>query len=237
MANEYGEIEQLVNDVTSLDTARMTLRWALERLNSIEKEKAELKKSLTLAEETARGLQAKDASMREVYETRGRTLGEKENFYTKLETTMQLLGEGKLNIQQLLKKEAKLDSLRLSLENEYQEKFAELDHNQRGVIERWSARLLETESQYAGRLAEAQKKYDALRAELETEHQGRLSALQEAFRGKEAALSARIAALEAGAGEKDARAEARRGELETQYLLQKREAEDNYRKLKNLLEA
>ena len=237
MANEYGEIEQLVNDVTSLDTARMTLRWALERLNSIEKEKAELKKSLTLAEETARGLQAKDASLREVYETRGRTLGEKENFYTKLETTMQLLGEGKLNIQQLLKKEAKLDSLRLSLENEYQEKFAELDHNQRGVIERWSARLLETESQYAGRLAEAQKKYDALRAELETEHQGRLNALQEAFRGKEAALSARIAALEAGAGEKDARTEARRGELETQYLLQKREAEDNYRKLKNLLEA
>ena len=28
MANEYTELEQLVNDVTSLDTARMTLRWA-----------------------------------------------------------------------------------------------------------------------------------------------------------------------------------------------------------------
>jgi len=39
MANEYNELEQLVNDVTNIDTARMTLRWALERLNSIEKKK------------------------------------------------------------------------------------------------------------------------------------------------------------------------------------------------------
>ena len=53
MANEYGELEQLVNDVTSLDTARMTLRWALERLNSIEKEKADLKKNLPVTAATA----------------------------------------------------------------------------------------------------------------------------------------------------------------------------------------
>jgi len=237
MANEYGEIEQLVNDVTSLDTARMTLRWALERLNTIEKEKTDLKKNLALAEETSRSLQLKEATLRDAVESRSKTLEEKEDFYTKLEATMSLLGEGKLDIQQLLKKEAKLDSLRKSLENEYQEKFEELDHNQRAVIERWNSRLLETESQYAGRLAEAQVKYDSLRAGLETDYQSRITALQASFRSKETGLNSRIAALEASTCEKDGRLESRRAELETQYLSQKREAEENYRKLKNMLEA
>jgi len=237
MANEYGEIEQLVNDVTSLDTARMTLRWALERLNNIEKEKSDLKKNLALAEETSRSLQLKEATLRDAVDSRSKTLEEKEDFYTKLEATMSLLGEGKLDIQQLLKKEAKLDTLRRSLENEYQEKFEELDHNQRAVIERWNARLLETESQYAGRLAEAQVKYDGLRAGLETDYQSRITALQASFRSKETELTARISALEASTRDKDHKLESRRAELETQYLSQKREAEENYRKLKNMLEA
>ncbi|MBI4351152.1 MAG: hypothetical protein HY550_06915 [Elusimicrobia bacterium] len=237
MANDYNELEQLVNDVTSLDTARMTLRWALERLNNIEKEKADLKKNLTLAEETARRLQVKEASLTDAYTSRNKTIEEKEDFYTKLEATMSLLGEGKLDIQQLLKKEAKLDSLRHSLEAEYSDKFEELDRNQRSVIERWNSRLLEVESQYAGRLAEAQKKYDGLRAELEGEYQGRMNSLQADFRSREKFLSERVAGLESSVLRSEEKVEARRGALEAEYLQKKREAEENYRKLKNLLEA
>jgi len=237
MANEYGEIEQLVNDVTSLDTARMTLRWALERLNSIEKEKADLKKNLTIAEETAKKLQVKEASLTDAYTSRSKTLEEKEDFYTKLEATMSLLGEGKLDIQQLLKKEAKLDSLRHSLECEYSDKFEELDRNQRSVIERWNSRLLEVESQYAGRLAEAQKKYDGLRSELEGEYQGRMTALQTSFKSREKSLSERIGGLEGSVRQSEEKVEVRRRELEGEYLAKKREAEENYRKLRNMLEA
>ena len=237
MANEYGEIENLVNDVTSLDTARMTLRWALERLNNIEKEKADLKKNLTLAEETSKRLQVKEASLTDAYSSRNKTLEEKEDFYTKLEATMSLLGEGKLDIQQLLKKEAKLDSLRHSLENEYSDKFEELDRNQRSVIERWNSRLLEVESQYAGRLAEAQKKYDGLRAELEGEYQGRMNSLQTSFTSREKYLTERIGGLEKSVHLSEEKVETRRRELESEYLLKKRETEENYRKLKNMLEA
>lgn len=236
MANEYGELEQLVNDVTSLDTARMTLRWALERLQNIEKEKADLKKNLTLAEETAKRLQVKEGSLKDAYVSRSKTLEEKEDFYNKLEATMSLLGEGKLDIQQLLKKEAKLDSLRHSLESEYSDKFEELDRNQRSVIERWNGRLLEVESQYAGRLAESQKKYDALRAELESDHQGRLTSLQASFKAREKDLSERIALLEGSVHQSEAKVENRRRELEAEYLSKKREAEENYRKLRNLLQ-
>src|SRR3989338_4346912 len=237
MANEYGEIENLVNDVTSLDTARMTLRWALERLNNIEKEKADLKKNLTLAEETAKRLRVKEAPLTDAYSSRNKTLEEKEDFYTKLEATMSLLGEGKLDIQQLLKKEAKLDSLRHSLESEYSDKFEELDRNQRSVIERWNSRLLEVESQYAGRLAEAQKKYDGLRAELEGDYQGRVNALQASFKSREKFLSERIAGLEGSVRQSEEKVETRRRELEGEYLAKKREAEENYRKLRNMLEA
>ncbi|OGR80217.1 MAG: hypothetical protein A2X32_06130 [Elusimicrobia bacterium GWC2_64_44] len=236
MANEYGELEQLVNDVTSLDTARMTLRWALERLQNIEKEKADLKKNLTLAEETAKRLQLKEASATDVYASRSKTLEEKEDFYGKLEATMSLLGEGKLDIQQLLKKEAKLDSLRKSLEDEYQGKFEELDRNQRAVIERWNGRLLEVEGQFAGRIAESQKKYDTLRAELEAEHQGRLTALQNSFKAREKDLTGRIELLEGSVRHSEEKVETRRRELEAEYLSKKRETEENYRKLRNLLE-
>ncbi len=237
MANDYNELEQLVNDVTSLDTARMTLRWALERLNSIEKEKADLKKNLTLAEETAKRLQLKEASLTDAYSSRSKTLEEKEDFYTKLEATMSLLGEGKLDIQQLLKKEAKLDSLRHSLESEYSDKFEELDRNQRAVIERWNGRLLEVESQYAGRLAEAQKKYDGLRSELEGDYQGRLTALQNSFKSREKELSERINGLESSVRHSEEKVETRRRELEGEYLAKKRETEENYRKLRSMLEA
>jgi predicted nucleic acid-binding Zn-ribbon protein len=237
MAKEYGELEQLVNDVTSLDTARMTLRWALERLNTIEKEKADLKKNLTLAEETSKKLQLKESALTDAYSSRSKTLEEKEDFYTKLEATMSLLGEGKLDIQQLLKKEAKLDGLRKSLENEYQDKFDDLDRNQRAVIERWNARLLEVESQYAGRLAESQQKYDALRAELETGYQGRLTSLQAAFKSREQELAGKINALETNLHSSEGKLDARRAELEKEHLLKQRENEENYRKLKNMLEA
>jgi hypothetical protein len=150
---------------------------------------------------------------------------------------MSLLGEGKLDIQQLLKKEAKLDSLRHSLEQEYSDKFEELDRNQRSVIERWNSRLLEVESQYAGRLAEAQKKYDGLRAELEGEHQGRLNRLETSFKAREKDLNERIGGLEKCVHLSEEKVETRRRELEGEYLIKKREAEENFRKLRNMLEA
>ncbi|MCX5784795.1 MAG: hypothetical protein NTX59_03820 [Elusimicrobia bacterium] len=236
MANEYSELEQLVNDVTSLDTARMTLRWALERLNSIEKEKADLKKNLALAEDSSKQMQIKLGTLEESFKGRSKSLGEKENFYTKLEATMSLLGEGKLDIQQLLKKEARLDQLRQGLENEYQDKFEELDRNQRSVIERWNARLLEVESQYAARLSESQKKYDNLRSDLEADYQGRLLTLQKNFGARERELTERINLLETSVKAGERNLEDRKRELETEFLAKKREVDENYRKLKNMLE-
>ncbi|MFA7007737.1 MAG: hypothetical protein WC204_02650, partial [Elusimicrobiales bacterium] len=237
MANEYNELEQLVNDVTNIDTARMTLRWALERLNGIEKEKAELKKNLTITEETRKALELKVQSLEDSFKSRAKTLDEKEDFYTKLEATMALLGDGKLDIQQLLKKEARLGQLRNELENEYQDKFEELDKNQSSVIARWNQRLLAVEGQYAGRLSEAQTRYDALRQELEADYQARLGALEASYQRKEKELTARISALESSVKAGEDGLENRRRELESEFLNKKNEIEANYGKLKSMLEA
>src|SRR3989339_1913701 len=222
MANEYNDLEQLVNDVTNIDTARMTLRWALERLNSIEKEKAELKKNLTLAEETARRLQITEASSRDTIESRSKTLDEKEDFYGKLEATMALLGEGKLDIQQLLKKEAKLDHLRKELELEYQDKFEDLDRSQSSLIERWNQRLLGVEEQYAKRLSEAQNKYDSLRSSLEADHQARLGALDKTYQQKEKELVDRIKLLEFSVKTGEGKLEGPKKEMETRIQAEKK---------------
>ena len=237
MANEYNDLEQLVNDVTNIDTARMTLRWALERLNSIEKEKAELKKNLTLTDDAKKGLELKVQSLEDTFKSRGKSLEEKEGFYTKLEATMALLGDGKLDIQQLLKKEARLDHLRLELENEYQDKFEELDKNQNSVIERWNQRLLDVEGQYAKRMSEAQVRYDSLRQELEADYQARLGSLDSSYQRKEKELTERIKALETSVKIGEAGLEGRRKELETDFLGKKNEIEANYLKLKSLLES
>ncbi|MBU2574421.1 MAG: hypothetical protein KKH28_10135, partial [Elusimicrobia bacterium] len=237
MAKEYNELEQLVNDVTNIDTARMTLRWALERLNSVEKEKAELKKNLTIAEETGKGLEIKVRSLNESVTSRSKTLDEKEDFYDKLEATMALLGEGKLDIQQLLKKEAKLDHLRKELEDEYQDKFSELDKTQSSVIARWNQRLLDVEGQYAKRLSEAQNKYDSLRSGLEADYQGRLGALEKSYQQKEKELVERIKLLETSVKSGEGRLEGRKKELEAEFIAKKNEIEENHLKLKSLLEA
>ena len=237
MANEYNELEQLVNDVTNIDTARMTLRWALERLNAVEKEKAELKKNLTIAEESGKGFEIKVRSLQESFSSRSKTLDEKEDFYGKLEATMALLGEGKLDIQQLLKKEAKLDHLRKELELEYQDKFEDLDRSQSSLIERWNQRLLGVEEQYAKRLSEAQNKYDSLRSSLEADHQARLGALDKTYQQKEKELVDRIKLLEFSVKTGEGKLEGRKKELEAEFIAKQKEIEDNYLRLKSILEA
>jgi len=237
MANEYNELEQLVNDVTNIDTARMTLRWALERLNSIEKERAELKKTLAVAEDARKTLEVKAQSLEQSFKSRGKVLEEKEGFYTKLEATMALLGDGKLDIQQLLKKEARLDQARLELEREYQDKFEELDKNQNSVIARWNQRLLDVETQYAKRLSESQNRYDSLRQELEADYQGRLGALESSYTRKEKELTERINSLESSIKAGGNALEGRRKEIESEFLAKKSEIEGNYLKLKSMLEA
>jgi hypothetical protein len=233
---EYNEMEQLVGDVTNIDTARMTLRWALERLNNVEKEKADLKKKLIITEESKKTLDAKIGGLEQSLSTRSKVIGDKEAFYHKLEATMQLLGEGKLNIEQLIKKEAKIDQIRKEFEDDYQDKFEELDKREKSLVGNWSKRLLDVEEQYGKRLGEAQSKYDSLRHNLNSDYQGRLTTLEQSFKNREKSQNERIISLETFIKTNEISNQERRKDLELEFLNRKKELEDTYEKTKSMLE-
>lgn len=233
---EYNEMEQLVGDVTNIDTARMTLRWSLERLNNVEKEKADLKKKLTISEEAKKTLDAKIGGLEQSLNSRLKIVGDKEAFYHKLEATMELLGQGKLNIEQLIKKEAKIEQIRKEFEDDYQDKFEELDKREKSLVENWSKRLLDVEELYGKRLGEAQSKYDSLRHNLNSDYQSRLTSLEQSFKEREKSQNERIFNLENFIKTNEISNQERRKDLEFEFLGRKKELEDTYEKIKSMLE-
>ncbi|HOL62944.1 MAG TPA: hypothetical protein PK103_06230, partial [Elusimicrobiales bacterium] len=160
-----NEIEKIVGDISNIDTARMSLRWALEKISSLEKEKLDLKKNVEILDDEKKKLSERLSQIEFNLNSRLKTVEEKEDFYKKLEATISLLGEGKISIDDLIKKEARIEILRKELEEEYQKRFEELDIKQRNLVGLWQKRLLDTESLYSEKLSEAQKKYDQLKKE------------------------------------------------------------------------
>jgi len=66
--DEYkNELENLVNEVSNIDTARMTLRWALEKINNLEKERSQLKKDFTILEDEKNKLQNKISQLEQSF--------------------------------------------------------------------------------------------------------------------------------------------------------------------------
>lgn len=234
--NEYSHLEHLVNDVTSLDTARMTLRWALERLHTLEKNNADLKRDFKLAQDSREQLEQKIRSIQDSVESRSKILGEQEGFYKKMEATLELLSGGKIDVAALMRKEAQLEQLRKELAEEYQNRFEALDRTQRETVQRWNQRLLDVENHFAQRLSESQTRYDSLRQTLEKEYETRVGKLEESFRAKEKELLERVGALEADTKSHDKTLGDRQTALESEYSAKKTGLEQNYQKLKTMLE-
>ncbi|MFH1618408.1 MAG: hypothetical protein ABIG11_00730 [bacterium] len=235
MENEYTHLEQLVNDVTSLDTARMTLRWALERLQTLEKTNADISRELKSSRDTGEKLDREMKALRDSTEGRSRTLEEQENFHRKMEATMELLSSGKLDVAQLLRQEAMLERRRAEMSEEYQKRFEELDRTQQETVRRWNQRLLDVEGQYAQRLREAQTRYDELRNKLGKEHQERMETLENGFTSREKELLERVGVLEESLKLTEKGVEERRAALEREFTSKKTESDNNYQKLKSML--
>src|ERR1041385_123676 len=104
--------ENLIEDVSNIDTARMTLRWALERLNVLDRTNRELDAKYRASVETQRVSERRMQEMEDMVSSRMKLLSEQESFYKKLEQTVALLSEGKVDLAQLAKKEVDLDKVR-----------------------------------------------------------------------------------------------------------------------------
>ncbi|MFI5346999.1 MAG: hypothetical protein ACHQ51_11555 [Elusimicrobiota bacterium] len=105
-----------VDNIQNLDTARMALRWALERMRALEKRVEEVEG----AAKTARDAGAKAASeldaARDLLTRRAGEAAERERYYAKIEEYLTLKLSGGLDAAALAKRETRLDEREAELQ-------------------------------------------------------------------------------------------------------------------------
>ncbi|MBI3550314.1 MAG: hypothetical protein HY078_14840 [Elusimicrobia bacterium] len=215
MESEYSHLENLIQDVSNLDTARMTLRWALERLNVLEKSNRELDAKSRASAETQRAAERRMQDMEETVGARMRLLSDQEGFYKKLEQTVALLSEGKVDLAQLARKELDLDKVRDEMSRAHQKQFEEIERKHLEMVAHWSERLSQAQTYNPEQLSKALETYDQYRRDLEHSYQKRHAELEESARQTEAEQKDRAESLEAGYQAKLQEVEVLRAGLET----------------------
>ncbi|HAM34455.1 MAG TPA: hypothetical protein DCP85_00810 [Elusimicrobia bacterium] len=180
-----GDLEAINN----LDTARMALRWALERLHVLQKNNEELERKA--ATETAARAQAESdrRDLQRVIELRGQEDAQRQAYYAKLESYLSQHFSGKLDLAALIKREvqtselesllnarqihleAEFSSRREKLEAEFKRLKFEAEQAANGQSERAQAAALASrkihEREFAVKLAELAEKEVRLRADEE----------------------------------------------------------------------
>jgi hypothetical protein len=179
-----------IEAINNLDTARLALRWALERIHSLQfmKEQAERK---AIEDASARRQAEEDrADLQRVIELRGQEDSQRAAYYAKLETYLSQQLSGKLDLAALIKREARnaeleamLHARQLQMEKEHaarreklEAQFAQVkfDAAQEAEQKVASAKAAAQQSRqnlergFAVKLAELTEKEVRLRAEAES---------------------------------------------------------------------
>src|SRR5579872_5005333 len=130
------------DSIQSLDTARMALRWALERLQKLDRDKNELSDRLALEQRAKAKALEEYASLQKTLALRSGEADQRELYYAKLEEFLSLKLEGKLDLAALARREVEsgelrrlLDHKQAQLEKEYELKRANLEADHRRLKE------------------------------------------------------------------------------------------------------
>ena len=183
-----------VDTIRNLDTARMALRWALERLRKETDQKHALELKLKDSEKALQRLTEDQGSLQRTLSLRSSEADERELYYRRLEEFLSLRLEGKLDPAALAHKELEVDQLKRLLE----QKLAQTDKDlvaRRGALEREFKHLHEEAERAARDHARGQEQALEIKSRtLEQEHLGKMSELREKeilLRQEEKALSDR----------------------------------------------
>lgn len=181
-----------IESIQSLDTARLALRWALERMRALEKHAEELSADA----KTAEAARAKVASELEgAQELLGRRLNEsleRERYYSKIEEYLSLKLEGGIDPSALAKREARLEAREAEVQRREVDAERALQAAQIRRDDELKTAMAEMAAASDSRLAQAKGDYDKRIASLERT----LSERQIALHEKEAQLSSLERALE-----------------------------------------
>ncbi len=193
--------EQILDTSTiqNIDTARMALRWALERLHKLERDKQDLIERAKTEERAKLKAQDEHAALQRTLSLRCGETDQRELYYAKLEEYLSLQLQGKLDLVKLAKREletAQLQELlsqkQVQLEREYGARKAQLE----GDLHRLRD---ETERAAKEQVRRAERFAEARREALEQDHVQKLAELHErdaALKHAERSLAERTAHFE-----------------------------------------
>ena len=175
-----------VDSVQNLDTARMALRWALERMRALEKRVQEVESAAKAADDGRARAAAELDGARDLLTRRANEALERERYYAKVEEYLNLKLEGGLNPATMAQREARIDAR----EAELQGREAEAENRVRAAKLRFEEETRRVTAEAAAsaelRITEARSEAEKRAAALERDLSGRLLSLHE----KEAQLSA-----------------------------------------------
>ncbi len=191
---EDGTLEPALRDIESiqnLDTARLALRWALERLRGLERRVQDGEETVRRAEAAAARGATERASARDLLARRASETLEREAYYGKLEEYLNLKLAGELDAGALARREAAVARLEADLqnrelENERRIKSAKLQFEEqlaRGSKDADSAaeiRVRQMRDELDSRLSAREKEFSARQLSLH-EKQAQLNALERAL--------------------------------------------------------
>lgn len=153
------DTERILESLTSLDTARMTVRWALERIRFLEQANNEMLELLRGAREQ------KDKVLRELEEARTSadkrlsSIAQKERFVGEMQGMLNSLFKGQIDIKDVLEAKAQLEDHKAQVQLEAQTRIHEAEVKARKQEEDFQKRLVEFEAGYARALGEAERHY------------------------------------------------------------------------------
>ncbi len=158
---------QDIESIQSLDTARLALRWALEKIQSIEKDKARFAEEFNAEQRARENAQENLLSLQKTIGLKNAEATQRELYYAKLEEYLSLKLDGKLDVALLAKKELEVSQLQ------------EMLSQKQGHLEK----------DFSARKEALERDFNRLKTEVEAE-------TREKTRRSEASLEARRAALE-----------------------------------------
>src|SRR5476649_96131 len=94
-----------IDSIQNLDTARLALRWALERMRALEKHVSEVEAAANLSDEARSRAAAELDGTRDLLTRRANEALERERYYAKIEEYLNLKLEGGLDASTLAKRE------------------------------------------------------------------------------------------------------------------------------------
>lgn len=172
------DLEHL-EDIRSLDTARMTLRWALERIRSLERLNAELGSGTDAELKLRKKLEEDVRSLQQALAFKSAEADQRELYFSKMEELVSLRLEGKLDVEKLLQREVESQRLQELLRHRQTRLEAEASERRETLEREFRHKSLEVEQQCRSSIQQSEASIEARKAAQDRETASKLTELGE----------------------------------------------------------